>query len=211
GKDYDFRIYDNPNEMRDEIEKLNKGRNKSRIVAGYCWDWNKDTRLDTNIPDIVIPEYNFEMSWNLDNTATWAIDEDSIKELGVIHTCQGLEFYYVGIIIGDDLRYENGEVITDYTKRAKTDRSLFGIKKMFKEEPEKAAKIADQVIRNTYRTLMTRGQKGCFVYCTDKELELYLQDRLNKLRDYSKDEFFEDFNKVAENKKKYSTNPKNSK
>src|SRR5699024_3004849 len=54
GKDYDFRSYDNPNEMREEIEKLNKGRNKSRIVSGYCWNWNKDTRFNTNIPDIVI-------------------------------------------------------------------------------------------------------------------------------------------------------------
>lgn len=203
GKDYDFRIYNNPNEMREEIEKLNKGRNKSRIVSGYCWNWNKDTRFNTNIPDIVIPEFNFEMSWNLDNTATWAIDEESVKESGVIHTCQGLEFDYVGVIIGDDLRYENGEVITDYTKRAKTDRSLFGIKKMFKEEPEKAAKIADEVIRNTYRTLMTRGQKGCFIYCTDKELEKYLQERLDKLRDYSKDEFFEEQSKVAESNEDY--------
>jgi len=203
GKDYDFRVYDNPNEMRAEIEKLNEGRNKSRIVAGYCWNWHKDTRFDTNIPDIVIPEFDFEMSWNLDNTATWAIDEDSVKESGVIHTCQGLEFDYVGVIIGDDLRYVNGKVITDYTKRAKTDRSLWGIKKMLKENPEQAKKVADQVIRNTYRTLMTRGQKGCFIYCTDKELAAYIKERLNLMRDYTKDEFFKEGLSVAEEKEEY--------
>jgi len=114
GKDYDFRIYDNPNDLRNEIERLNKGRNKSRIVSGYCWDWNTKTRNDVNAPDIVIPEHNFGMSWNLNNTSTWAIDEDSVKQSGVIHTCQGLEFDYVGVIIGDDLRYENETVITDY-------------------------------------------------------------------------------------------------
>ncbi len=203
GKDYDFRVYDDPNEMRNEIEKLNKGRNKSRIVSGYCWDWNTKTRLDSNVPDIVIPEYNFGMSWNLNNTATWAIDEESVKESGVIHTCQGLEFDYVGVIIGDDLRYENGKVITDHTKRAKTDRSLWGIKKKIKENPEKAYKIADQVIRNTYRTLMTRGQKGCFVFCTDKELATYLKERLKRIRDYTKDEFFSAELSVAESKEDY--------
>lgn len=203
GKDYDFRVYDNPNEMRAEIVKLNEGRNKSRIVSGYCWSWNKDTRIDSDIPDIVIPEFDFGMSWNLNNTETWAIDEESVKESGVIHTCQGLEFDYVGVIIGDDLRYINNQVITDQTKRATTDRSLWGIKKMYKENPEKATKIADQVIRNTYRTLMTRGQKGCFIYCTDKDLAAYFKKRLKRMQDYTKEEFFTAELSVAERNEEY--------
>ncbi|MBI2108411.1 DUF2075 domain-containing protein, partial [Candidatus Woesearchaeota archaeon] len=69
---------------------------------------------------------------------------------------------------------------TDYTKRAKTDQSLKGIKKIAKENPDKANKIADEIIKNTYRTLMTRGQKGCYVYCCDKNLSRYLQERLNR-------------------------------
>ena len=90
----------------------------------------------------------------------------------------GLEFDYVGVIIGDDLRYENGKVITDFTKRAKTDQSLKGIKTLFKENPEKAQAVADEIIKNTYRTLMTRGMKGCYVYCTDKKLAVYLRECL---------------------------------
>ncbi|MFU0789698.1 MAG: DUF2075 domain-containing protein [Virgibacillus proomii] len=125
----------------------------------------------------------------MENTLTWAIDEKSLNEAGCIHTCQGLEFDYVGVIIGDDLRYENGEVITDYTKRAKSDQSLRGIKKMMKENPQKANKIADQIIRNTYRTLMTRGQKGCYVYCTDKSLEEYFKTRLTRQSRYQDFEF----------------------
>ena len=51
------------------------------------------------------------MSWNLGNSQTWAIDKESVNEIGCIHTCQGLEFDYVGVIIGDDIRYENGKII----------------------------------------------------------------------------------------------------
>lgn len=58
------------------------------------------------------------MSWNLNNTETWAIDANSVNEIGCIYTSQGLEFDYVGVIIGNDLRYENGRVISDYNKRA---------------------------------------------------------------------------------------------
>jgi len=173
---FDFRVFDDPNEMRKEIEKKNS-RNKARIVAGYCWDWMKNGKNDTDIHDITIPEKNFEMSWNLGNSSTWAIDRNSIKEAGCIHTCQGLEFDYVGVIIGDDMRYDGEKVITDYTKRAKTDKSLFGIKKMMSENPKKATKEADIIIRNTYRTLMTRGMKGCYVFCTDKALSDYFKTK----------------------------------
>lgn len=84
------------------------------------------------------------------------------------------------MFLGDDLQYRDGQVITDYTKRAKTDQSLKGIKTLAKEDPEKAQKVADEIIRNTYRTLMTRGQKGCYVYCTDPELNEYFKSRINK-------------------------------
>jgi uncharacterized protein len=204
GTNYDFRIFKDPNEMRQKIEKLNKKNNKSRMVAGYCWNWIKEGKSNTNFHDIELPDHKFSMSWNLDNSATWAIDESSVKEIGCIHTCQGLEFDYVGVIIGDDLVYRDGEVITDYTKRAKTDNSLKGLKKMLKEKPEEAKQLADEIIRNTYRTLMTRGQKGCFVYCTDKELEGYLIERVRDIQqNYEENEFFREMPQVAEDKGEY--------
>ena len=151
------------------------------MVAGYCWDWISEGKNNSNVHDIVIPEHNFEMSWNLGNSQTWAIDSMSVNEMGCIHTCQGLEFDYVGVIIGDDLRYEDGHIVTDYTKRASTDQSLKGINKIAREEgQEKAYEIADSIIKNTYRTLMTRGMKGCYVYCTDKGLHNYLKNKNEK-------------------------------
>lgn len=177
--DYDIQIFDNPNDMKEKIFEINEKNNKARLLAGYCWEWLKEGKNKSDVYDITIPEYNFAMSWNLGNSLTWAIDPKSVNEIGCIHTSQGLEFDYVGVIIGKDLRYENGKVITDFTKRAKTDNSLKGIKKMYDENPEKALKVADEIIRNTYRTLLTRGQKGCFIYCEDKVLSKYLKNRID--------------------------------
>ncbi|MCQ2532262.1 MAG: DUF2075 domain-containing protein [Saccharofermentans sp.] len=174
--DYDIKIVDSPNEMKDLIFERNKINNRSRILAGYCWEWIKAEQNNTNYHDIKIGD--FEMSWNLGNTTTFAIDENSVEEIGCIHTSQGLEFDYAGVIIGDDMRYENGHIVTDFTKRAKTDQSLKGIKGLYKSNPEKALSEADEIIKNTYRTLMTRGMKGCYVYCTDKPLADYLRSCL---------------------------------
>jgi len=102
-----------------------------------------------------------------------------INEAGCIHTGQGLEFDYVGVIIGDDMKYEKDHIVTDYTKRAKTDQSLKGINKIVKEQgQEEANKIADLIIKNTYRTLMTRGMKGCYIYCTNNELSKYIKNKI---------------------------------
>lgn len=133
-------------------------------------------RSDPDAHDIKIGDY--ERSWNLDAGDPWAIAEGSIDEVGCIHTCQGLEFDYVGVIIGEDLKYRDGGIVVDHEARATTDRSLFGIKKMFDEQPAKAAEIADEVIKNTYRTLMSRGMKGCYVYCCDDQLQEYLRTRV---------------------------------
>ena len=174
--DYEIRICDSPQEMQDIIFEKNHIRNRARILAGYCWNWPKETRNDTNFHDIKIGDYG--ISWNLDGGDAFAINEESVHEAGCIHTSQGLEFDYVGVIIGDDMRYENGHVVTDFTKRAKTDNSLKGIKALAKQDPQEADRLADELIKNTYRTLMTRGMKGCYVYCTDKGLAEYLRKRV---------------------------------
>ena len=176
GLDYDIRICDTPEEVRDLIFEKNKATNRARILAGYCWNWIKGETNNTDYHDIKIGD--FEMSWNLDGGEPFAVSDTSVNEIGCIHTSQGLEFDYAGIIIGEDMRYEKGKVITDYTKRAKTDQSIKGIKKLIKKNPQEAEERVDQIIRNTYRTLLTRGMKGCYIYCVDPELEKYLKERL---------------------------------
>jgi hypothetical protein len=79
------------------------------------------------------------------------------------------------VIIGPDLVIRDGKVVTDAAKRSKTDKSLNGYKGLLKKEPRVAREKADLIIKNTYRTLMTRGTKGCYVYSTDPATNLYLQ------------------------------------
>lgn len=163
---YDFRIFDDASQMRDELRKINALNNKARMVAGYCYDWNvKNHRSDV---DIVLPG-GFEAKWNLENDKIWAINPRSFEEVGCIHTAQGLEFDYVGVLIGKDLTYDSttGCVITDKTAISKDDKSS-GIRGASDEE-------AHRLILNTYKTLLTRGQKGCFVYCEDEALREYFK------------------------------------
>ena len=177
GLEYDFQVLSNPNDLKELIFNKNKINNKARIVAGYCWNWI--SRADKSAFDISFPNFDFGMQWNLDTDGSlWIQAPDSVSEVGCIHTCQGLEVDYVGVIIGDDLIVRNGKVITNPNARAKTDKSISGFKKLLKTNPDLANKKADGIIRNTYRTLMTRGMKGCYIFCTDPETQAYFQDRL---------------------------------
>lgn len=183
GIDYDFRVIDTPDELHNLIRQKNASENSgcgSRVVAGYCWPWA--SKKNTDLTDINIGDY--QVKWNKEKYGShWAISEDSINEVGCIHTCQGLEFDYVGVIIGEDMIVRNDVVITQPEARDSVDanKTLRGYKTLIKDKDptvvKKAQNMADEVIRNTYKVLMTRGQKGCYVYCCNKELAEYLKRR----------------------------------
>ena len=101
---------------------------------------------------------------------------NSVHEVGCIHTCQGLEVDFVGVLIGPDLVVRDGEVVTDATARSSQDSSIRGYKTWAKKEPMVARVAAERVIKNTYRTLMSRGAKGCFVYSDDGETREWFRD-----------------------------------
>lgn len=174
---YDFRVVDSPNELRDLIFEKNKINNKARLVAGYCWEWK--SKNNPGAYDIIMPEFDCHMQWNLNSYgSTWIIDPNSVQEVGCIHTCQGLEVDYIGVIIGPDLIYRDGQVLVDPAQRSKDDKSIFGHKKLLKDNPDDGKTLLRTIIKNTYRTLMTRGMKGCYVYCTDKGLADYTRSKL---------------------------------
>ncbi|MDT4839375.1 hypothetical protein FQZ97_731640 [compost metagenome] len=175
GNEYEFKVFDTPQALHAAVEAKNNG-NKARVVAGYCWPWR--SKKDASAHDIVIGD-NYKRQWNLDQDGSlWIIAENSIEQVGCIHTCQGLEVDYIGVIIGPDLIVRNGQVITAPDQRDKHDKSIRGYKKLMKEHPDLAKQETDLIIKNTYRTLMTRGMKGCYVFCTDQETEKYLRERL---------------------------------
>ncbi len=174
--DFDFKVINDPALMHEEIVEKNSLNNKSRVVAGYCWKWV--SKKNPVLKDIIIGGYS--ATWNLNSHGqAWIVHSESVSEVGCIHTCQGLELDYVGVIIGPDMIVRNGKIITDATKRAISDQSMKGIKTKLKENREEAEALADAIIKNTYRTLMTRGMKGCYVYCTDPETQEYFKGRIN--------------------------------
>jgi DUF2075 family protein len=174
---YDFKVCDSPSELRDLIFEKNKTNNSARMVAGYCWDWK--SQKDTKALDIIFPEYNFGMQWNLaTDSMLWIMKPDSVNEIGCIHTCQGLELDYIGVIFGEDLIVRDGVVLVDPAKRSKMDSSIKGYKKMLSEKPAEAKEIIRKIIKNTYRTLMTRGIKGCYVWSQDIETNNWLKNIL---------------------------------
>ena len=168
---FDFKVFDNPNEMREELRAKNQENNKTRMVAGYCYDWNvKHRRGDWD----VILEDNFKAKWNLENDKVWAINPDSFEEIGCIHTAQGLEFDYVGVFIGKDLTYNPAtRLIETHREAISNDDNSSGIRSA-------APAKAHQLILNTYKTLLTRGQKGCYVYCEDPELRQHIESLFSK-------------------------------
>ena len=169
---FDLRVFDDPNELRDALREINKKNNKARMVAGYCYDWN--VKFNRGDYDIYL-ENGFKAKWNLNGDKIWAVNPTSFEEVGCIHTAQGLEFDYVGVLIGKDLRYDDktGTVITDQTQISKDDKTS-GIRTASEED-------AERLIKNTYKTLLTRGQKGCFIYCEDRSLRKYIQQLLFKI------------------------------
>lgn len=173
-EDFEFLIFEDPNELRKEIELKNTEGFNARILAGYAWKWTsqKEGNVDGEVEDVVIPEFDFRMPWNSRKVGTtWAIDQSGIEQVGCIHTSQGLEFDYVGVIIGNDLRFDSDKM--EYYVDWNSYKDSTG-KKGLKNNPEELAKL----VKNIYKTLLSRGMKGCYVYFVDKEVEKYFTQRL---------------------------------
>ncbi len=176
-EEFDFQIFASPEELQQLVVEKNLERNRARMVAGYCWDWS--SKKNPRSMDVVIPGTQFAMQWNFaKDGGLWIVAEESVDQIGCIHTCQGLEVDYIGVIVGGDLVVRDGEVVTCPDKRSKQDQSIKGYKKELKKNPVAARKKADLIIKNTYRTLMTRGMKGCYVYFVDKETERHFKSRI---------------------------------
>lgn len=172
--EFDFRVMDSPAALRERIYELNKDGNKARMVAGYCWDWK--SKKQKGAMDIEFHESGFRAQWNLTvDGSLWIMAEKSVEQVGCIHTCQGLEVDHIGVIVGPDLVVRNGKVATDGRARSAMDKSIWGFKKEYGKDPARGQALVAPIIKNTYRTLMTRGLRSCSVYFTDQETQTHFK------------------------------------
>lgn len=155
----------------------------TRLIAGYSWEWPSQGRERGTAARHVQAD-GLALPWNYAGES-WAASKDGIGQVGCVHTSQGLEFDWMGVLIGDDLVWREGSVRGEPAKRAKTDKSLSGWKGEFKAtEGDPAAQKAimakvDNIIKSTYRVLLSRGRKGCYVWCKDEGLRDYFKKRLD--------------------------------
>lgn len=173
-EDFEFKIFDNPHDLHAAIKNKDSSGHSARLLAGYAWRWSaaKDGNSNAQVEDITIPEYDFSMPWNSRKVGTtWAIDPSGVDQIGCIHTSQGLEFEYVGVILGNDLHFNNSTYSfeTDYKQYLDANG-----KKGLKNDPDEL----NRLVRNIYKVLMTRGMRGCYVYFCDKDTEAYFRERL---------------------------------
>lgn len=172
---FEFEIVDSPNYLFDRINEKNAQGYKARMLAGFAWPWTKDGNENAEVFDVNIAEHNFKMPWNSrTNQYSWAIEEDTINQIGCVHTSQGLEFDYVGVIIGNDLKYDPEKMEVYASIEHYYDASG---KKGLKNKPEELTYL----IKNIYKVLLSRGMKGCYVFCRDKNLQDYLRSRLQNV------------------------------
>lgn len=177
--DYEIKIFDDLPTMHEALKKKNaECKYPCRLLSGDVFPWI--SRKDKSQIDIVLD--GFSAQWN--KKKSFAVDPKSIDEVGCIHTSQGMEFEYVGLIIGDDLLYRNGRVETDYTRHPEKSGEF---KRPYQRKPKpEDSMILDRIIRNTYKVLFTRGQKGLYLYVMDPDLRNYLRIEIDRVNDAQK-------------------------
>ncbi len=177
-EEFDFQIFDDPQKLYDAIKKQDDVEGQSaRLCAGFCWPWSSETDANGDLKKEV-QIGSFAMPWETKETIKpkpkgyvkwyeWAYKPAGIKQVGCIYTAQGFEFDYIGVIVGNDLRYDasTGRLYTDFS--ATRDQTLRRSKQGF-----------DEYVRNIYRVLMSRGMKGCYVYFCDPQVATYFQQML---------------------------------
>ena len=175
---FEFKILGSPNELEDAIKEKNGIGYTARLTAGFCWKWSDKLDAENNlVEDVVIGDY--KRPWNAREGLTgmrkgipksqfWAYEDGGIDQIGCIYTAQGFEFDYVGVIFGIDLKFNpddsswEGHPENSYDTQVRNSDNFL------------------QLVKNTYRVLLTRGMKGCYVCFMDKETERFFKSRLEK-------------------------------
>jgi len=175
-EEFDFKVFESPELLEKAIrEKVGKGFT-GRVTAGFCWPWSNPNPDGTLPYDVVIGDY--KRPWDARPEAKhlapgipkafhWAYDPNGINQVGCVYTAQGFEFDYVGVIFGKDLVY-------NFDKQAWEGHKENNADSVVKRSKDKFADL----VANTYRVLLSRGLKGCYVYFMDKDTERFFKSRM---------------------------------
>jgi DUF2075 family protein len=173
---FDFRIVDSVEQLDAMIRSKADEGHTARLTAGFCWRWSDPEADGSLVPDVKVGAW--QMPWNARPDATrlaagippstyWASDPNGINQVGCVYTAQGFEFDYVGVIFGRDLRWDPAaaEWIGDSSES-------------FDSIVKRSGDRFTDLVKRTYRVLLTRGMKGCYVYFEDPATQDYLRSRL---------------------------------
>lgn len=161
-----LKIVDSPMELWNEIHAKQSRYKSTRLLAGYTHEWvSKD---NDSLYDFDMYDGQFKMKWNKKTDDSYILDNTQLDRIGSIHTIQGVDMEYAGVIIGKDMFYKDGKIQFDQSKIAKTDTTS-GIRTADKD-------LAEKMIRNTYNVLLTRAIYGVYIYCEDENLNNYLKE-----------------------------------
>lgn len=177
---FDFKIFPSPESLESAIrDKIQQGYT-ARMTAGFCWEWSKKLKSDGTLRmDVVIGAYRrpwnarpeaARLPRNIPKATLWAHDPNGINQVGCVYTAQGFEFDYVGVIFGKDLMYDFDKQEWVGIKENSRDPTVRRSRDRFKE-----------LIKNTYRVLLSRGMKGCYVYFLDRDTERFVRTRTENL------------------------------
>jgi DUF2075 family protein len=172
--EYDLRFFESIVEMRNAVLEREREVGLSRLVAGYAWDW----RTRGNKPGFDFELEGTEFTWNRTDK-DWINSPGSILEVGSIHTVQGYDLNYAGVIVGEDLRYD------PESRKVIVDRQSYRDRKGKENLKTLGQKTTDEdlleLVQNIYGVLLTRGVLGTYVYVCDPELRAYVRSVLTGL------------------------------
>jgi hypothetical protein len=174
---YEFKVFNSPIELENAIHAKVKEGATARMSAGFCWKWSDPDSSGNLLDDVVVGDWRRpwdakpgagRLAKGIPPAALWAYDPNGIGQVGCVYTAQGFEFDYIGVIIGKDLIY-------------RSDKGWVGVKEesydtMVKRSKDKFVDL----VKNTYRVLLTRGMKGCYVYFMDDETRKFFESRIIK-------------------------------
>ena len=176
---FDFRIVDSVEQLDAMIRSKADEGHTARLVAGFCWKWSNPLDDGTLVPDVSVGDW--QMPWNarpdagrladgIPKSIFWASHSGGINQVGCIYTAQGFEFDNVGVIFGRDLRWDptSGAWVGD--PGASRDPTV---------RPARGDAFVE-LVKRTYRVLLTRGMKGCYVYFEDDATRDYVSSRMSQ-------------------------------